>query len=175
MSQYRLRPQRARCSREHGAVAAASPDGRQPTNALVVERRASHAQSPNLGHEPNLQQGLRRRGAMGTSSVSKCDVITPKFWTVSRRHTRQTRNASYAKRRCRRLCLPRPGSTQPQKTEINQAKIETSAVSKSLTRSGMLTQLWALLASGYDGLGCAYSTSVRSGIHEFPLSTRFAT
>jgi hypothetical protein len=69
--------------REHGAVVAASPDGRQPTNALVVERRASDAQSPNLGHEPNLQQGLRRRGAVGTSSVSKCGVITPRFWTVS--------------------------------------------------------------------------------------------
>ena len=77
MSRSRRRPPRARC------MAAAPPDGLQATDALVVEKRPSDAQSPNLGHEPNLQQGLCCRGALDTSSVSICGVITPRLWTVS--------------------------------------------------------------------------------------------
>src|SRR5664279_3209586 len=68
---------------EYSAMAAAPPDGRQPTDALVTERGASDAQGPDLGRERDLQPGSWQCGAMGPTSVSQSGVITPRFWTVS--------------------------------------------------------------------------------------------
>jgi hypothetical protein len=64
--------------REHGAVVAAPPMGAK--QQMRWSPRGVHliTQGPNLGHERNLQPGPCCRGALGTSPVSKCGVITPK-------------------------------------------------------------------------------------------------
>src|SRR5271165_3201108 len=56
--------------REHGAVAAAPADGRQPTDALVAEGCASDAEGPNRGRERDLQPGPYHCRAVGPSAVS---------------------------------------------------------------------------------------------------------
>src|SRR3712207_628112 len=75
---------------EHGAVAAASSDGRRPADALVGEGRASHAAGPHRRCERHPPRGPCRRRAVGPPAVPP-RRLTANFWTVSRADAKRRR------------------------------------------------------------------------------------
>jgi hypothetical protein len=82
--------------REHGAMAAASPNECSAANALVSEGRTFDAESSDLRRERHARPGPCRRRALGPPAVSARGLTTPTFRTVSappfhRLQTRQRR------------------------------------------------------------------------------------